>query len=71
MKFRSICLLVQKKKFEIDFQDGSYGMILAIFYLQVTRYFLSRFESIGLLVLEKKFKTDFQDVAVVAILDFW
>ena len=36
-------------------------MILAIFELQVTPYFLYSFESIGLFVQEKKFKTDFQD----------
>ena len=45
-------------------------MILAIFDLQVTQYFLPSFESIGLSVLEKNYKIDFQDAAIVAILDF-
>ena len=44
MKFESIALLVQEKKFKIDFQDGRHGhhlgfpirTILAIFDLQVT-----------------------------------
>ena len=44
MKFESTALLVQEKKFKIDFQYGCYGdqlgfpirMVLAIFDLQVT-----------------------------------
>ena len=54
---------------KIDFQVGGHcghlgfpiGMILAIFYLQVTRCFLASLESIGLSVKEKKRKIDFQD----------
>ena len=36
-------------------------MILAIFDLQVARYFLPNFESIGLSIQRKKRKVDFQD----------
>ena len=36
-------------------------LILAIFDLQATSYFLPTFKSTGILVQEKKFKTDFQD----------
>ena len=37
------------------------GIILAIFYLQVTSRFLPSFESIGLSVQEKKRKMHYQD----------
>ena len=59
--------LVQEK-FNIDCQDGSCDshlgyliqMILAIFALQITQYFLPSFQSVGILV-HKKFKIDLQD----------
>ena len=61
----SIGLLVQEKKFNIDFQDSGHlvfqiRMILATFDLQVTSILPIKFESIALLVQEKKFKIDFQ-----------
>ena len=75
MKFESIALLVQEKKFKIDFQHGRYGnhlgflirMTLAFFDLQVT---LSNFELMGLSIQGKKFKIYFQDATVAAILYF-
>ena len=60
--FESTGLLVQEKKFNIDFQDGGHGgqhgfpirMILATSDLHVTDTYYH------LLVQEKKFKIDFQ-----------
>ena len=65
--FKSIGLLVQEKKWKIDFQDGGYcghlgfpiGKILAIFGLQVTWMFPTK--SIGLSVQERKWKIDFKN----------
>ena len=64
-KFESIGLLVHKKKFNIDFQDGGHlgfpiRTISATFDLQVTSILPMNFESIAFLVQEKKFKIDFQ-----------
>ena len=57
--------MVQEKKQKIDFQDGRHlefpiEIILAVFHLQITHYFLPSSESTGLLV-QKKRKTDLQD----------
>ena len=65
-KSESIAILVQEKKFNIYFQDGSHlgfpiRTILATFDLQVTSILPMKFESITLLVQEKKFKIDFQN----------
>ena len=55
----SIGLLVQEKKFNIDFQDGGHlrfpiRIILATFDLQVTLILPMKFKSHGLLVQDKK-----------------
>ena len=62
-------VLVQKKKWKIDFQYGCHGghlgfpigTILLFFIYKSPWCFLPSFESIGLSVQEKKWKTDFQD----------
>ena len=51
ISFESTGLLIQEKKFKIDFQDGGHlgfpiGTILAIFDLQVTLICPTKFESI-------------------------
>ena len=63
--FKSIGLLVQEKKFNIDFQDGGHlgfpiRTILATADLQVLLILPMNFESIALSVQEKKFKIDFR-----------
>ena len=64
--YESIGLLVQEKRFNIDFQDrGHLGFpirtILATFDLQATSILPMNFRVIGLLVqYKKKFKVDFQ-----------
>ena len=65
----SIGLSVQKKKRNIDFQDGRHdgnlgfpiGTNLAILIYKSPRCFLASFKSVGLSVQEKKRKIDFQD----------
>ena len=68
--FKSIGLSEQEEKRKFDFQDGGhgshagflFGMILAIFYLQVTPILPTKFPvKIGFSVQEKKRKKDFQD----------
>ena len=46
-------------------------MILAVFDLRVTLYFLYSFESIGISVQDNNFKETFKMPTVAAILDFW
>ena len=68
MKFESITLLVQEKKFKIDFQHGCLGnhlgfpirMILAVFDLQVTPILPIKFQ-VNVPSTQEKFKIDFKD----------
>ena len=56
----SIGLLVQEKKFNIDFLGFPIRMILVTVDIQVTSILPMKFESFALLVKQKKFKIDFQ-----------
>ena len=67
MKFESIALLVQEKKFKIDFQHGCQGdhlgfpirMILAVFYLQVTPILPIKFRITGPFYSEEEVQNRF------------
>ena len=66
LPIQSTGLLVQKKKWKINFQDGHHlgipiGTILLFFIYKLPRCFLPSFESIGLPVQKKKRKRDFED----------
>ena len=76
--FKSIGLLVQEKKWKIDFQFGFHGghlgfligTVLAIFDLQVTLMLPTELQIYWPLIKKKRI-TDFQDGGYAAILDFW